>query len=212
MNDLGHPTGHCFNGANQDVNVHGTRLMTAFRDDPPPPNQGNSLSPSSSPHSNIPLSTAILEPRYQRIMQEIPPGNEDYSKEMMQLCWHFQRQGEVPVRPSSDEVKDLFRSIPYPKTSTGKGSKGGMRHHECLWPQCTFKDTLQKCMDHLFSQHMKVKFYRCGVDNCTMLFARKFDCDKHKNRTHNVPRPRAAGRTTPAPARPTRASTRRVGS
>jgi hypothetical protein len=141
------------------------RLITAIRSNFPPPPSSNdpSSAPSVSP-STVNASLAVLEERYQRIINDIPPGNNEYCDEMLQLCLGLQQQGEVPNRPSSDDVKDLFRNVPHPKASTGKGSKGGMKHHECLWPNCDFKDTLQKGMDHLFSKHMKVKFYQCGVN------------------------------------------------
>jgi hypothetical protein len=166
--DPTHPTGHGFNGANDDMNVphNSGRLITAIRSNfPQPPSSVSSSALSvSSPHSTVIGSPAALEDRYQRIINDIPPGNEGYCGEMLQLCLSLQQQGEVPSRPSSEDVKDLFRNVPHPKASTGKGSKGGMKHHECLWPGCDFKDTLQKGMDHLFSKHMKVKFYQCGVN------------------------------------------------
>jgi len=167
--DPTHPTGHGFNGANDDMNVphNSGRLITAIRSNFPPPSSSgpsSALSASPSHHSTAIAPPPVLEERYQKIIDELPPGNNGYREEMFQLCLGLQQQGEVPNRPSSEDVKDLFRNIPHPKASTGKGSKGGMKHHECLWPGCEFKDTLQKGMDHLFSKHMKVKFFRCGVN------------------------------------------------
>ncbi|KAG8816540.1 hypothetical protein FRC17_000291 [Serendipita sp. 399] len=123
-----------------------------------------------------------------------------YHDELYRLLVELQKQQGVPQRPQSSRMEVFFDGIPLPQRVNGKGSKGGMAQHNCRWPTCNYAGTLQKCMDHFFSAHVKVKFFACQIATCDRIFTRKYDLDKHKKKIHGVDRPRGQGKRIPLQA------------
>lgn len=148
---------------------------------------------------------------YQQAVAHVAGVDKDYQRELRSLLQTFpQGDGEVPTRPKPEQMQVLFEKVLFHDQvrPRGKGSKGGVKHYECKWPSCSFKGTLQKCMDHFFCEHVKLKFFKCDQPNCGITFLRKYDLDKHKKKQHSMLRPREqrsqGERSVAGPSRQTR--------
>jgi hypothetical protein len=101
---------------------------------------------------------------YQEAMERANHANNEYQGKVRSLLQSFpQGDGEAPSRPTPEQMHVLFKKVLYSDQPRphGKGSKGGVKHFECEWPACRYKGTLQKCMDHFFYEHVKLKFFKC---------------------------------------------------
>lgn len=161
------PLGHALqSSAHEPVPNHSQgRLITAYRAGQAtwPPN--NPIDSNTLP--NVRTDTP-LRGDYQQAVAHVAGVDKDYQRELRSLLQTFpQGDGEVPTRPKPEQMQVLFEKVLFhdQTRSRGKGSKGGVKHYECKWPSCPFKGTLQKCMDHFFCEHVKLKFFRCDQPN-----------------------------------------------
>ncbi|CAG7850691.1 SubName: Full=Uncharacterized protein {ECO:0000313/EMBL:CCA69702.1} [Serendipita indica DSM 11827] len=155
----------------------------------------------SSPALSPAQSASTLSETYRQALLQAQEASLDLEKDysafldnLSELLMELQAQGHSPQRPASQRMEPFFKGTPLPVRTTGKGSKGGMKYHDCCWPGCNLQTTLQKCIDHFFSKHVKVKFFPCSIKDCDRAFTRKFDLDKHLSKIHGIERPRAAAR------------------
>lgn len=202
------PTGLGFIHKHPDhirVNSNGRLVLCGEHEMPPPPNMqqiaSGLISQFPPPHhatssTSSLVSTSSMEHLSEEYREALrtarhhPNADPTYIQSLQVLFDGLNEQGPIPQRPTTTQMEPFFRRHRYPARSSGRGSRGGSINHECLWPGCDFKHTLQKCIDHFFCQHVAIKFFLCGIEDCNKTFLRKHDLDKHRARAHNIPKPR----------------------
>jgi hypothetical protein len=164
------------------IKFNNQKLNLACEHEIPPTNLHQQMEPSflnqfQSPQNNPASSSSSLASAasMQHLAEEYraplrtarhhPDADPVFIEHLQIVLGGLNDQGVVPERPTTVQMEPLFRRHRYPVRSTGRGSRGGSINHECLWPGCQFKHTLQKCIDHFFSQHVTVKFFLCGVND-----------------------------------------------
>lgn len=202
------PKGHAFEKTDTEpVANPQVRLLTAYR---PAWKATTSTQPAARLQNPPPLHES-----YQSLLDQLTQigAPQQYRDNLRKVLGNFpQDEVQPPQRPSSDEVEILFTKVLHPEQtrSRGKGSKGGVKHYECQWHECDYKGPLQKCIDHLFSHHVPLKFFPCDWDGCGLRFTRKYDLDKHRKKQHGISRPReqiiSNEEATVEPPRQTRAT------
>jgi hypothetical protein len=157
------PTGHAFpDPAHEPVPNAQDRLLTVYR-------AGHAWGPDyRDPTDSSPLidlrPDITLRNDYQEAMERATHAGNEYQGRLRSLLQSLpQGEGELPPRPTPEQMQVLFKKVLYSDQPRprGKGSKGGVKHYECEWPACPFKGPLQKCMDHFFCEHVKLKFFKC---------------------------------------------------
>jgi len=123
--------------------------------------------PGPVPKSSGRLLTAYrwtLRSDYDEAIKRAADASGEYQRALQSLLRKFpQGEGEVPQRPESGDMECLFKKVLHreQKPPRGRGSKGGVKHWSCEWPRCEFTGPMQKCMDHFFANHVKLKFFQC---------------------------------------------------
>ncbi|KAG8827768.1 hypothetical protein FRC18_009810, partial [Serendipita sp. 400] len=167
--------------------------QSGFLERPPQQAKQHSTTQISTSVYDISLLTGVYLSAFQKAL-EAGPTATNYHNILYFFLADLQKQGDPPKRPPSARMEEFFEGVPLPSRVNGKGSKGGMERHNCRWPECTYYGPLQKCMDHFFSAHVKLKFFSCDFPTCDRVFTRKYDLDKHKKKIHGVERPRGSGK------------------
>ncbi|KAG9055419.1 hypothetical protein FS842_002229 [Serendipita sp. 407] len=167
--------------------------QSGFLERPPQQAKQHSTTQISTSVYDISLLTGVYLSAFQKAL-EAGPTATNYHNILYFFLAELQKQGDPPKRPPSARMEEFFEGVPLPSRVNGKGSKGGMERHNCRWPECTYYGPLQKCMDHFFSAHVKLKFFSCDFPTCDRVFTRKYDLDKHKKKIHGVERPRGSGK------------------
>lgn len=155
------PVGHAFEPpTSEPVATPQRRLLTAYRASAPIWTHQDSPLPSSPQETQ-------LNAFFMGKLDEAAGGDPDYRAALATLLRSFPQGDQAPQRPDPSQMQSLFAKVYFPtQTRTrGKGSKGGIKHHECQWSRCDYKGTLQKCIDHFFSEHIKLKFFQCDQDS-----------------------------------------------
>ena len=157
------PTGHAFQDpGHEPVSNAQVRLLTAYRAGPAWGLQDYDL--TDRPLLPDARPDITLRSDYEEAILRAAHADNEYQGKLRLLLQSFpQGEGEVPPRPTPDQMQVLFKKVLYSDQARprGRGSKGGVKHYECEWPACQFKGPLQKCMDHFFCEHVKLKFFKC---------------------------------------------------
>jgi hypothetical protein len=156
------PAGHAFHDPGREPVANAqVRLLTAYRADPAWGPHGRSdptdrqLSPDVPP--DIPLRDD-----YEKAIERAAHAGKEYQRQLRLLLQSFpQGDDELPQRPTPEEMQVLFKKVLY----SDRPRSRGVKHYECEWPACPFKGPLQKCMDHFFHEHVKLKFFKCDQPN-----------------------------------------------
>lgn len=101
---------------------------------------------------------------YEGAVRRAADAEIGYQMALQSLLRNFpQGEGEVPQRPDPTDMDGLFKKVFHhrQKPPHSKGSKGGVKGWQCEWPGCNFIGPMQKCIDHFFSAHVRLKFFRC---------------------------------------------------